>query len=62
MLGASFYLSRDLIQSINIFSWSAVFSNVFILGSCTYLLFTQKIATHWLVLSVGAIGWISYLF
>ena len=61
MLGASFYLSRDLIQSIDIFSWSAVFANVFILGSCTYLLFTQKIATHWLVLLVGAIGWFSYL-
>jgi chromate transporter len=62
MLGASFYLFKDLINSIDVLSMPTVFINLFILGSCTYLLFTQKIATHWLVLSVVAIGCIGYLF
>lgn len=59
MLGASFYLSRDLVQSMEVVTWPTIITNLFILITSTYLLYTQKIATHWLVLSVITIGFIS---
>lgn len=59
MLGASFYLSRDLVQSMEVVAWPILITNVLILCTSTYLLYTQKIATHWLVLSVITIGFIS---
>jgi chromate transporter len=61
MLGASFYLSKDLIKSMNIISVPNILVNLFILIVCTYLLYTKKLATHWLVLGVLCIGYISYL-
>jgi chromate transporter len=56
MLGASFYLSKDLIQSMNTISVVNIFSNLGILAACTYLLYTKKMATHWLVLGVVCLG------
>ena len=56
MLGASFYLSKDLIQSMNTISVVNIFSNLGILVACTYLLYTRKMATHWLVLGVVCLG------
>lgn len=61
MLGASFFLSKDLIQSMGLISLPAALTNMAILACCTYLLYTKKMATHWLVLSVIALGFISYL-
>jgi chromate transporter len=61
MLGASFYLSKDLLQSMDIITWPTVTINLIILVGCTYLLYSKKIATHWLVLSVVALGMISFL-
>jgi chromate transporter len=60
MLGASFYLSKDLLQSMKIITWQTVTINSIILVGCTYLLYSKKIATHWLVLSVVALGLISF--
>ncbi len=62
MLGASFYLCKDLLQSIQVASAANIFINASILAICTYLLYTKKIATHWLVLSVIGVGLISLLF
>ena len=60
MLGASFYLSKDLVAAMQIFSWPAVITNLVVLFCCTYLLYTKKMATQWLVLGVLALGCISY--
>lgn len=62
MLGASFYLSKDLISSVKLLSWPILTLNFAILITCTYLLYFKKIATHWLVLAVIAIGGLSLLF
>jgi chromate transporter len=61
MLGASVYLSKDLIQSMNTISVPNIFSNLGILIACTYLLYTKKVATHWLVLGVVFLGLIHFL-
>jgi chromate transporter len=62
MLGASFYLSKDLFQSLGMIKWTTVPINLSIIGSCTYLLYTKKMATHWLVLCVVLLGLIGFLF
>ncbi len=59
MLGASFYLANDLLQSMGAVSWISIVPNLSILLLCTYLLYTKKMATHWLVFSVVAIGLLS---
>jgi chromate transporter len=61
MLGASFYLSKDLIQSMGQISLPDAIINMVVLACCTYLLYSKKMATHWLVLSVIALGFITYL-
>jgi chromate transporter len=61
MLGASFYLSKDLVKSMSQLSIPFVTINLVILLACTYLLYNKKLATHWLVLSVLFMGYISYL-
>jgi len=61
MLGASFYLSKDLVKSMNFIATPYILTNLFVLIACTYLLYTKKMATHWLVLGVLSVGYISYL-
>ncbi len=62
MLGASFYLSKDLIQSMNAISALNIFANLGVLIACTYLLYTKKIATHWLVLGVVFLGLVHFFY
>ena len=61
MLGASFYLSKDLVKSMNFIAIPYILTNLFVLIACSYLLYTKKMATHWLVLGVLSVGYISYL-
>ena len=60
MLGASVYLFKDLIQSMQLNNFPSVTINLSILLISTFLLYTKKIATHWLVLCVIGIGVISH--
>ena len=62
MLGASIYFLKDLAQSIQVNNSSIITINLCILLASTYLLYTKKIATHWLVLCVISIGAISQFF
>jgi chromate transporter len=61
MLGASFYLTKDLLQSMGELNWLSVLPNLSILVVSTYLLYTKKMATHWLVFSVLALGILSQI-
>jgi chromate transporter len=62
MLGASIYFLKDLMQSMQVNNLPSTLINLGILLGSTYLLYTKKIATHWLVLCVIGIGVISLMF
>jgi len=62
MLGATLYLSKDIginLQSTNTIGW--VLTAVTFLAS-TYLIYSQKLATQWIVLMVIVLGFISNYF
>lgn len=62
MLGASVYFLKDLVQSMQVHNLPSISINLGILLISTFLLYTKKIATHWLVLCVIGVGVISLLF
>jgi chromate transporter len=62
LLGASVYFLKDLVQSMQVNNLPSITINLSILLVSTYLLYTKKLATHWLVLCVIGIGLISLLF
>ncbi|MEY4279109.1 MAG: hypothetical protein RL377_1113, partial [Bacteroidota bacterium] len=56
MLGATIYLSKDFtlkISSANELTWLL---SALVFFASTYLVFKQKIATHWMVLSIVLLG------
>lgn len=56
MLGASVYLFKDLLQSLSNNDATSITLNLMVLLASSYLLYTKKMATHWLVLSVIGLG------
>jgi len=62
MLGASVYFIKDLVQSMQVNNLPSISINLSILLISTFLLYTKKMATHWLVLCVIGVGVISLLF
>lgn len=62
MFGASVYFLKDLVQSMQVNSFPSITVNLGILLVSTYLLYTKKIATHWLVLLVIGLGVINLFF
>ena len=62
MLGASVYFLKDLVQSMQVYNLPSISINLGILLISTFLLYTKKMATHWLVLCVIGVGVISLLF
>ncbi len=62
LLGASVYFLNDLVQNMQVNNLPSITINLSILLVSTYLLYTKKLATHWLVLCVIGIGLISLLF
>jgi chromate transporter len=56
MLGATLYLSKDYVLKISSANSSIWLLSAIVFLTSTYMIFKQKIATHWMVLWVVLIG------
>ncbi|TRZ82960.1 MAG: chromate efflux transporter [Sediminibacterium sp.] len=58
MLGATLYFIKDISVEIQTFSSIKILSYIFVFLTSTYLIYTQKIAAQWIVLSTIAFGFL----
>ncbi len=58
MLGATLYFIKDISVEIQTFSSIKILSYIFVFLISTYLIYTQKIAAQWIVLSTIAFGFL----
>ena len=61
MLGASLYFIKDILIDINLLSSFTLMSYLFVLVASTYLIYTHKIASQWIVVMTIALGFLTTL-
>ena len=61
MLGAMLYFIKDILIDINLLSSFTLMSYLFVLVASTYLIYTHKIATQWIVVMTIALGFLTTL-
>ena len=61
MLGAMLYFIKDILIDINLLSSFTLISYLFVLVASTYLIYTHKIATQWIVVMTIALGFLTTL-
>ena len=58
MLGATLYFIKDISIEMETFSFFKILSYIFVLLTSTYLIYTQKVAAQWIVLSTIGLGFL----
>ena len=58
MLGATLYFLKDFSVEMEAFSSIKILSYIFVFLISTYLIYTQKIAAQWIVLSTIGLGFL----
>jgi len=58
MLGATLYFLKDISVEMEAFSSIKILSYIFVFLTSTYLIYTQKIAAQWIVLSTIGLGFL----
>lgn len=58
MLGATLYFIKDISIEMETFSLFKILSYIFVLLTSTYLIYTQKVAAQWIVLSTIGLGFL----
>jgi len=58
MLGATLYFLKDISVEMEAFSSIKILSYIFVFLISTYLIYTQKIAAQWIVLSTIGLGFL----
>jgi chromate transporter len=61
MLGATLYFIKDILIDINLLSSFTLMSYLFVLVASTYLIYTHKIASQWIVVMTIALGFLTTL-
>ena len=61
MLGAMLYFIKDILVEINPLSSFTFMSYLFVFVASTYLIYTHKIASQWIVLMTIALGFLTTL-
>ena len=61
MLGAMLYFIKDILIDINLLSSFTLMSYLFVLVASTYLIYTHKIASQWIVVMTIALGFLTTL-
>ncbi len=61
MLGAMLYFIKDILIDIKQLSSFTLMSYLFVLVASTYLIYTHKIASHWIVVMTIALGFLTTL-
>ena len=61
MLGAMLYFIKDILIDINLLSSFTLMSYLFVFVASTYLIYTHKIASQWIVVMTIALGFLTTL-